>query len=185
MLNYAAHLAGDDVFIVTDDVADYFPHLSLATTEYWFSTTSALRRRSTGSPLSPLSCSPATRASIWGQASICRRVCPMGVCLLYASKYAQRLSINLLAPLRFEFRHYRGKCSSVTLAWLHARKLYLGAHDALMHTALIYTDGVVLATIGADRFVALLRAWHKVTRYVGLTMAIPDKRQAGAPSSCG
>eukprot|EP00965_Chrysotila_dentata_P148451 4901261-Pleurochrysis_carterae.AAC.1 len=34
VLNHAGHLAGDDVFIVTDDVADYFPHLSLAPTEY-------------------------------------------------------------------------------------------------------------------------------------------------------
>eukprot|EP00965_Chrysotila_dentata_P134742 4456915-Pleurochrysis_carterae.AAC.1 len=25
LLSHAAHLAGDDVFIVTDDVADYFP----------------------------------------------------------------------------------------------------------------------------------------------------------------
>eukprot|EP00965_Chrysotila_dentata_P183044 6044412-Pleurochrysis_carterae.AAC.1 len=34
LLNHAAHLAGDDVFFVTADVADYFPHLSLAPTEY-------------------------------------------------------------------------------------------------------------------------------------------------------
>eukprot|EP00965_Chrysotila_dentata_P006133 200484-Pleurochrysis_carterae.AAC.4 len=29
LLSHAAHLANDDVFIVTDGVADYFPHLSL------------------------------------------------------------------------------------------------------------------------------------------------------------
>eukprot|EP00965_Chrysotila_dentata_P207761 6184311-Pleurochrysis_carterae.AAC.2 len=34
LLNHAAYLSGDDVFIVTDDVADNFAHLSLAPTEY-------------------------------------------------------------------------------------------------------------------------------------------------------
>eukprot|EP00965_Chrysotila_dentata_P093204 3078871-Pleurochrysis_carterae.AAC.1 len=42
VLNHAARLAGDDVFLVTDDVADYFPHLSLAPTEYWYSTLATL-----------------------------------------------------------------------------------------------------------------------------------------------
>eukprot|EP00965_Chrysotila_dentata_P126907 4197490-Pleurochrysis_carterae.AAC.1 len=32
LLNHWAHLADDDVFVVTNDVADYFPHLSLAPT---------------------------------------------------------------------------------------------------------------------------------------------------------
>eukprot|EP00965_Chrysotila_dentata_P023465 777754-Pleurochrysis_carterae.AAC.1 len=44
----------------------------------------------------------------------------------------------------------------------------------------MYTDEVVLAAVGTDRVVALLRAWHKVTSSVGLTMAIPEKRQAGS-----
>eukprot|EP00965_Chrysotila_dentata_P013069 431356-Pleurochrysis_carterae.AAC.1 len=41
----------------------------------------------------------------------------------------------------------------------------------------INTDDIVLAAVGTDRIVALLRAWHTVTRRVGLTMAIPEKRQ--------
>eukprot|EP00965_Chrysotila_dentata_P000879 27926-Pleurochrysis_carterae.AAC.1 len=49
-----------------------------------------------------------------------------------------------------------------------------------MHTARMYTDYVVLAAVGTDRIVALLRAWHRVTCTVGLAMAIPEKRQAGA-----
>eukprot|EP00965_Chrysotila_dentata_P180170 5949026-Pleurochrysis_carterae.AAC.2 len=85
----------------------------------------------------------------------------------------------LLAILRFEFRRYRGKHNRAALAWLHTCKLHLGADDARMHTALMYTDGVVLAAVRADRIVALLRAWNKVTCTVGLTMAIPEKRQAG------
>eukprot|EP00965_Chrysotila_dentata_P112533 3719739-Pleurochrysis_carterae.AAC.1 len=48
-----------------------------------------------------------------------------------------------------------------------------------MHTALMYTDDIVLAAVGTDRIVALLQAWHRVTRSVGLTMAIPEKWQAG------
>eukprot|EP00965_Chrysotila_dentata_P257877 6213029-Pleurochrysis_carterae.AAC.2 len=43
----------------------------------------------------------------------------------------------------------------------------------------MYTDDIVLAAVGTDRIVALLRAWHRVTRNVGLTMAIPEKRQEG------
>eukprot|EP00965_Chrysotila_dentata_P030880 1028693-Pleurochrysis_carterae.AAC.1 len=43
----------------------------------------------------------------------------------------------------------------------------------------MYTDDVVLAAVGAERVVALLRAWYQVTRKVGLAMAIPEKRQAG------
>eukprot|EP00965_Chrysotila_dentata_P038486 1279058-Pleurochrysis_carterae.AAC.1 len=48
-----------------------------------------------------------------------------------------------------------------------------------MHTTLMYTDDVVLAAVGTDRIVALMRAWHRVTRSVGLTIAILEKRQAG------
>eukprot|EP00965_Chrysotila_dentata_P095914 3169641-Pleurochrysis_carterae.AAC.1 len=44
----------------------------------------------------------------------------------------------------------------------------------------MYTDDVVFAAVGTDRIVVLLRAWHKVTSSVGLTMAIPEKRQAGS-----
>eukprot|EP00965_Chrysotila_dentata_P092925 3068258-Pleurochrysis_carterae.AAC.1 len=44
----------------------------------------------------------------------------------------------------------------------------------------MYTDDVVLAAVGIDRIVELLRAWRKVTSSVGLTMAIPEKRQAGS-----
>eukprot|EP00965_Chrysotila_dentata_P232495 6198998-Pleurochrysis_carterae.AAC.1 len=44
----------------------------------------------------------------------------------------------------------------------------------------MHTDDIVLAVVGTDRIVALLRAWHRVTRTVVLTMAIPEKRQAGA-----
>eukprot|EP00965_Chrysotila_dentata_P125735 4156290-Pleurochrysis_carterae.AAC.1 len=43
----------------------------------------------------------------------------------------------------------------------------------------MYTDDVVLAAVGTDRIVALLRAWHRVTSTVGLAMAFPEKRQAG------
>eukprot|EP00965_Chrysotila_dentata_P137148 4536170-Pleurochrysis_carterae.AAC.1 len=86
----------------------------------------------------------------------------------------------LLALLRFEFRHFVAKHNPATLAWLQARKQHLGEDEARMHTALMYTDNVVLAAVGTDRIVALLRACHRVTCTVGLTMAIPEKRQAGA-----
>eukprot|EP00965_Chrysotila_dentata_P027996 930736-Pleurochrysis_carterae.AAC.1 len=56
---------------------------------------------------------------------------------------------------------------------------HLGVDDARMHTALMYTDDIVLAVVGTHRTVTLLRAWHRVTRNVGLTMAMPEKKQAG------
>eukprot|EP00965_Chrysotila_dentata_P013202 435769-Pleurochrysis_carterae.AAC.1 len=84
----------------------------------------------------------------------------------------------LLALLRFEFRHFAAKHKPATLTWLQARKQHLGEHEARMHTALMYTDDVVLAAVGKDRIVALLRAWHRVTCTVALAMAIPEKRQA-------
>eukprot|EP00965_Chrysotila_dentata_P113794 3761417-Pleurochrysis_carterae.AAC.2 len=48
-----------------------------------------------------------------------------------------------------------------------------------MHAALMYTDDVVLAAVGTDRIVALLRAWHKVTSSVGLTKAWPSRKAPG------
>eukprot|EP00965_Chrysotila_dentata_P128811 4258621-Pleurochrysis_carterae.AAC.1 len=51
--------------------------------------------------------------------------------------------------------------------------------NARMHTALTYTDNRVLAAVDTDRIVTLLHAWHRVTRNVSLTMAIPEKRKAG------
>eukprot|EP00965_Chrysotila_dentata_P022432 742843-Pleurochrysis_carterae.AAC.1 len=81
----------------------------------------------------------------------------LGFGLLCALNYAQRLSVILLALLRFdEFRHSCGKHNPPTLAWLHARKMRFGNDDARMHTALKHTDDVVLAAVGTDRIVALL-----------------------------
>eukprot|EP00965_Chrysotila_dentata_P113346 3745989-Pleurochrysis_carterae.AAC.1 len=76
------------------------------------------------------------------------------------------LSIILLALLRCELSHDVGKANHATIAWLRARKLHLGTDEARKHTALMYTDDVVLAAVGTDRVVALLRAWHKVTSSV-------------------
>eukprot|EP00965_Chrysotila_dentata_P064541 2140194-Pleurochrysis_carterae.AAC.1 len=44
----------------------------------------------------------------------------------------------------------------------------------------MYTDDTFLAAVGTKRLVALLRSWHKITRAVGLTMAIPKKGRAGS-----
>eukprot|EP00965_Chrysotila_dentata_P083752 2763989-Pleurochrysis_carterae.AAC.1 len=59
--------------------------------------------------------------------------------------YAQRLSIILLALLRREFPLDIGENNRATLAWLRERELRLGVDAARMHTALMYTDDVVLA----------------------------------------
>eukprot|EP00965_Chrysotila_dentata_P030806 1026565-Pleurochrysis_carterae.AAC.3 len=48
-----------------------------------------------------------------------------------------------------------------------------------MHTALMYSYDIVLAAAGTDRIIALLRAWHRGTCTVGLTIVVPEKRQAG------
>eukprot|EP00965_Chrysotila_dentata_P100164 3308783-Pleurochrysis_carterae.AAC.1 len=121
---------------------------TLAPTEYWFSTLATLLLEgdegfSHGDKL----------------AFVAEYV--LGFGLLCATNYAQRLSVILLALLSLEFQHYRGKQTPATLAWLHARKMRLGVDDARMHTALTYTNDVVLAAVGTDRIVALLRAWHR------------------------
>eukprot|EP00965_Chrysotila_dentata_P105671 3490373-Pleurochrysis_carterae.AAC.1 len=88
------------------------------------------------------------------------------------------LACPAVALLRFELRHFNGKHNPASLAWLQARSLHLHMDDARIHTALMYTDDILLATVGPDRIVALPCAWHRVMRTVGLTMAIPesDKR---------
>eukprot|EP00965_Chrysotila_dentata_P241916 6204567-Pleurochrysis_carterae.AAC.3 len=139
LLSHAAHLASGDVFIVTDDVADYFPHLNLAPTEYWFSILATLLLSG-------------DKDFAHGDKLAFVAECVLEFGLLCPSKYAHLLSIILLVLL----------------------------HDARTHTALMYTDDVVLAAVGTERIVALLRAWNKVTRAVGLTMAISEKRQAGS-----
>eukprot|EP00965_Chrysotila_dentata_P165788 5473959-Pleurochrysis_carterae.AAC.1 len=64
----------------------------------------------------------------------------------------------LLALLRFEFSYFVGKHNPAALAWLQAGKQHLGEDDARMHTALVFTDDIVLAAVDTDRIVALLRA---------------------------
>eukprot|EP00965_Chrysotila_dentata_P080766 2664827-Pleurochrysis_carterae.AAC.4 len=147
---HAVRLASDDVFLITDDVADYFPHISLAPTEYWFSTLATL--------LLPgdMGCSRDDRLA-----------------------FVAELSTILLALLRVEFRRFVGQHNFAALAWFQAREHHLGVDDAHMHTALMYIDDIVLAAVGSDRIAALLRARHRVTRNLGLTIAIPEKRQAG------
>eukprot|EP00965_Chrysotila_dentata_P261425 6214248-Pleurochrysis_carterae.AAC.2 len=127
LLNHAAHLDNNNVFIVTDDVADYFPHLSLAPTEYWFSTLATLFL-------------PGDAGFLHSDRLAFVAEYVLGFGLLCASNYAQRLSMVLPALLRFEFRHFLGKHNRATLAWLQARIQHLGEDHARMHTALMYTD---------------------------------------------
>eukprot|EP00965_Chrysotila_dentata_P244343 6205926-Pleurochrysis_carterae.AAC.1 len=129
VLNHAARLAKDDVFLVTDDVADFFPHRSLAPTEYWFSTLATL--------LLPGDAGFSGSDSLDFVAEYV-----LGFGLLCASNYAQRLSAIFLALLRVEFAHFVGQHNPATLAWLKAREQHLGVDDARMHTALMYTDDI-------------------------------------------
>eukprot|EP00965_Chrysotila_dentata_P203322 6181644-Pleurochrysis_carterae.AAC.1 len=131
---------------------------SLPTTWRTTFSTSAWRRPRTGSPLL-LSGDKGFSHGDKLEAFVAEYV--LGFGLLCASNYAQPLSIILLALLRCEFRHSVGKKNHATLAWLHARRLHLGADEERMHTALMYTDDIVLAAVGTDRIVALLRAWRK------------------------
>eukprot|EP00965_Chrysotila_dentata_P164826 5442365-Pleurochrysis_carterae.AAC.1 len=81
VLIHAAHLAGEDVFIVTDDVADYFLNLSLAPTEYLFST------------LATLLLSGDEGFSHGDKLAFIAEYVLIGFGLSCASNYAQRLSI--------------------------------------------------------------------------------------------
>eukprot|EP00965_Chrysotila_dentata_P032877 1096286-Pleurochrysis_carterae.AAC.1 len=103
VLNHAARLAKVDVFFVTDDVADYFPHLSFAPTEYWFSTLATL--------LLP---GDAGFSGSNRLAFVTEYV--LGFGLLCASNYTQRLSAILLALMRVEFAHFVGQHNPASLA---------------------------------------------------------------------
>ena len=59
----------------------------------------------------------------------------------------------------------------------------LGPGQCRLYELSIYTDDPFLACVGVDRLRRALKLWHRIMNAVGLTLAVPAKRQCGAELS--
>jgi hypothetical protein len=190
ILHSIADPLGLPVLSFDDDVKDYYHHLPLSSEVWWYSTLLTL-----AVPSDPVelrgSVSTATTQHVE------REAVPPREPLLFAAEYvlgfghfiasnvAQRLSILIVHLLELEVKER--DCMSLALdsegkalAWLQARRDALGSEHARLHTTKMYTDDEASMVVGIPSFICHLRAHRHVTSRLGLIMAIPAKRQAGA-----
>jgi integrase len=159
------------VFIMTDDVADYFMHLATAPELWWYSTYAILTQD--GDPPSESH----SRLRFVVEYSLSFGV----VC---SSGYAQRFSTLICALVEYELQSLLDeqwpdwKGDPCFRNWL-AKRESLGVRQVRLHTLKMYTDDAALAAASARMFILLLRAWHRATKKLNLRMAIAAKRFLG------
>ena len=177
ILNSAAELIPDVVYMGTDDVKDFFQHLAIAPSEFWFSTFLTL-----------LAEGDLGFDSDTEQIAFVAEY-RLGFGHFIASNIAQRFSTLLVALIELEYEvQYRAQLE--THAALHpplqewlsqrARLNQPGVvREDRLHTIKMYTDDLALAAVSVDGFIALLIAEHVVFARLNLIMAIAAKRTLG------
>ena len=177
ILNSAAELIPDVVYMGTDDVKDFFQHLAIAPSEFWFSTFLTLLAEGDlgfDSEVEQIAFVSEYR---------------LGFGHFIASNIAQRFSTLLVALIELEYEvQYREQLE--THAALHPPlQEWLSQRAGLnqpgvvredrLHTIKMYTDDLALAAVSVDGFIALLIAEHVVFARLNLIMAIAAKRTLG------
>ena len=201
ILRHAAfHAFHDPLLGWTDDIADYFNHLPLATSEWWVSCLFWAfgqdgNLQGFASPFS----SPITVVS--------EKVLGFGVSL--SPNVAQRFAEAIVATFRSRFDEEEEmlfaqlldpvshQCAPYNVLdalttsgdgwtdvcrWIHERRrltALTGRNQLRRYAVHIYTDDPVFTVVGSDVLLRAMRCWHSTTVDFGLRMAIARKRQVG------
>ena len=180
ILKRAGRLLGEPVYLFGDDVKDYFNHFPIAPEDLWKSGVIFLGTDG------DLSSAPAYYDSD-GNHLIFVSEKRLGFGTVYNSNHAQQFSEALNFMLREDMDRIEDPLleadpRSTAQRWLASRReverIY-GGHQRRLYMVHMYCDDNIMAVVGVDRAVRLLRAWRRLTKESGLIMAIPQKRSAG------
>lgn len=180
ILKRAGRLLGEPVYLFGDDVKDYFNHFPIAPEDLWKSGVIFLGADG------DLSSAPAYHDSD-GNHLIFVSEKRLGFGTVYNSNHAQQFSEALNFMLREDMDRIEDPLleadpRSTAQRWLASRReveRIHGGHQRRLYMVHMYCDDNIMAVVGVDRAVRLLRAWRRLTKESGLIMAIPQKRSAG------
>jgi len=177
VLKRASHLLGEPVYVIGDDVKDYFNHLVHASEVLHLMNIVSLNA---GDVADPAHVAPAGSVVFVNELR-------MGFGLHPNSIIAQEFSEALMHLLRIDIDAIEDPIAEADprpsmQAYLAARRQVearTGQHERRLYAALMYCDDSLLITVGAARTVRILRVWRRLVRDAGLIMAIPEKRTVG------
>lgn len=166
ILRSAADAAGEPLFVITDDFADFFNQLVLRASELW---------------KIGLLTVPFDKLAIVEPVFISEQV--LGFGLSPASNIAQRWAYAIMAMLgekmdELEARHPPKKGSPLH-QWTQQRTKSLGSKEGRLYFTHMYTDDPVMVVVGVDRMIRLLTAWHWLTTNMKAITAVAKKRNLG------
>ena len=181
VLKRAAHLTRDAIYVIGDDVKDYFNHLVNAAEDLWMMNTIFLNEDDIANHVDQ----PAYASKHGSLVFVHEK--RMGFGLHPNSNIAQDLSEALMHMLRSDIDAIddpllESDPREAVQRWLSQRRIIegrTGRHERRMYCALMYCDDSILIIVGAARAKRVLRIWRRLISDAGLIMAIPEKRTVG------
>ena len=181
VLRRAAHLLGEPVYLFGDDIKDFFMHMVNAAEEkhkhnvVWVADKGDL----------PVGTASAIRSDSGELLFISEE--RMGFGVHPNSGIAQELAEALLHIFRrrvdaVEDDLLRDDPRPEAQQWLRERvrlEERKGGHQRRLYAAHMYCDDSIVAVVGVERALRLLKEWRLLTQESGLIMAIPEKRSLG------
>ena len=177
VLSRAAHLLGESIYVVGDDVKDYFNHLTHASEELYKMNIVFIN---SGDVDDPEFSAPKGSLVFINEKR-------MGFGLHPNSMIAQEFSEVLMHLLRQDVDSVEDPIAESDpresmrryLEMRRAVERRTGAHERRLYSCLMYCDDGLLIIVGAARTIRILKIWRKLVTDAGLIMAIPKKRTVG------
>ena len=177
VLKRAAFLLQEPIYLIGDDVKDFFNHLPHASEDLHKMNTIFLNADDIDDPKFS-----STEGSL-----VFVHEKRMGFGIHPNSMIAQEFSEVLMHLLREDIDSVEDRLAEADPResmqnYLQTRREVerrTGAHERRLYAALMYCDDSLLIVVGASRAIRVLRAWRRLVTDAGLIMAIPEKRTVG------
>ena len=166
ILQEAAAILGETIFVVTDDFKSFFNQLRLAPSEYC--KTGVLHPPRPGQARARFAYDTVLGFGVKMASNIAQR---------FADLIAQ-IFRRKLAPVVAAIAHKLCQQSSEFAGWWEHRKA-LGTEQAFLTAFFMYTDDPIILCLGPVMTYEALKCWSWVCRSSGAMMAIPEKRTLG------
>jgi hypothetical protein len=173
----AARRLEEPLYIFGDDAKDYFNQLAIASEDWWKFGVVFIHADEITAPRSA------------GERLFFVSERRLGFGARPSSNIAQRFSEALLHLLREDMDAAEGMlpvdARPSAERWRAARSAIRRARtdeqraQLRLYVVHMYTDDPIMAVVGVDRALRLLRLWARLTVELGLIMAIPEKRSLG------
>jgi hypothetical protein len=173
----AARRLEEPLYIFGDDAKDYFNQLAIASEDWWKFGVVFIHANEITAPRSA------------GERLFFVSERRLGFGARPSSNIAQRFSEALLHLLREDMDAAEGMlpvdARPSAERWRAARSAIRRARtdeqraQLRLYVVHMYTDDPIMAVVGVDRALRLLRLWARLTVELGLIMAIPEKRSLG------